>query len=239
MGEQDFQLKTLVTPEDIIPLNKFFGASSQFRAEQTDDTCFLTHHSPSDMEKKMQRQLLLLIVFTWFILCAALSLLITGPGHLAGTACIWIVLVNVPFLLKGINRLHCCLNNRACIVRKHKEGRRLLIHLSPWQATVKLPAQRVTWFWDGLFETLGDALRATESTVVISSHLLTRRRAKRILGALPPDRFHCRLVDVPFTPFARAVLQLEILLTQWHRVNVSRVRWSILIIRKKSLNTDK
>lgn len=187
----------------------------------------------------MQRQLLLLIVFTWFILCAALSLLITGPGHMAGTACIWIVLVNIPFLLKGINWLHCCLNTRACIVRRHKGGRRLLIHLSPCQATVKLPAERVTWFWDGLFETLGDALLATEGTVVISSHLLTRHRVKRILATLPPERFHCRLVDVPFTPFARAVLQLEVLLTQWHRVNVSRVRWPVLIIRKKSLNADK
>ncbi|KDE34163.1 pili assembly chaperone [Kosakonia radicincitans UMEnt01/12] len=182
----------------------------------------------------MQRQTraLIIIVISWLILCASLSLMITGTGKLAGTTCILIILACTPFLLKGINRLQYYLNNRACIVHRHKNGRRLLIHLAPWQTTAKLPAERVNWFWDGLFEALSDALRKTEGSVVIASHLLTNRRAERIISTLSPEHYRCRFISVPFTPFARAVLQLETLFTQWHWVIVNRDIWPVLIIKK-------
>lgn len=150
---------------------------------------------------------------------------------------IWIVLVNTPFLLKGINGVRSQLHKNACIQACHKNGQRIFIHLSPWQATVDLPQDRVCWFWDGLFEELGNALRGTKGSVVIASHLLTSRRAKRILIALPPSSYQTRLTSVPFTPLARAVLQLEVLATQWRWINVNRTRWPVLVIRKKSSNT--
>lgn len=180
----------------------------------------------------MQRQILIILVMAWLVLCVMVSLLIAGTGHMTVTACTSVFLAGTPFLLKGINRLHCCLNNRACIVHRHKNGRRLLIHLAPWQRTAKLPAERVSWFWGGLSETLAYALRTTGGSVVIASHLLTKRRAERLLDTLPPERYRCRLISVPFTPFARAVLQLETLFTQWHWVDVNRDVWPVLVIRK-------
>lgn len=186
----------------------------------------------------MQRLTLISIALTWISFCAILSFIITGPGHLTGTGIIGFILACTPFLLKVINSARARLNNNACIQSPHKNGHRIFIHLSPWQTTVRLPQERVSWFWDGLFEALGSALRTSKGSVVIASHLLTNRRARRILAALPPGKNQFRLTSVPFKPHARAILQLEVLFTQWRWIDVNRARWPVLVIRKKSLNRD-
>jgi hypothetical protein len=186
----------------------------------------------------MQRLTLISIVLTWISFCAILSFIITGPGHLTGTGIIGFILACTPFLLKVINSARARLNNNACIQSPHKNGHRVFIHLSPWQTTVRLPQERVSWFWDGLFEALGSALRTSKGSVVIASHLLTNQRARRILAALPPGKYQFRMTSVPFKPCARAILQLEVLFTQWRWIDVNRARWPVLVIRKKSLNRD-
>lgn len=186
----------------------------------------------------MQRLTLISIALSWICFCAILSLIITGCRQTVGTLVIWFILVCTPFFLKVINSARSRLNNNACIQSPHKNGHRVFIHLSPWQTTVRLPQERVSWFWDGLFEALGSALRSSKSSVVIASHLLTNQRTRRILAALPPGKYRFRLTSVPFKPHARAILQLEVLFTQWRWIDVNRARWPVLVIRKKSLNRD-
>lgn len=186
----------------------------------------------------MQRLTLISIALAWICFCAVLSFIITGPGHLIGTGIIGFTLACTPFLLKAINSVRTRLNNNACIQSHHKNGKRIFIHLSPWQATVGLPQERVSWFWDGLFEALGSALRDSKGSVVIASHLLTNHRAQRVLAALAPGQYQCRLTSVPFNPTARAILQLEVLFTQWRWICINRARWPVLVIRKKSLKRD-
>ena len=186
----------------------------------------------------MQRLTLISISLSWICFCAILSFIITGCSHTVGTLVIWFILACTPFLLKAINSARSRLNNSACIQSPHKNGHRVFIHLSPWQTTVRLPQERVNWFWDGLFEALESALRSSKGSVVIASHLLTNQRARRVLAALPPGKYQFRLTSVPFKPYARAILQLEVLFTQWRWIDVNRARWPILVIRKKSLNRD-
>lgn len=186
----------------------------------------------------MQRLTLISIALTWICFCGIFSFIITGSGHTTWTLIIWFIQANTPFLLKGINSVRSRLDNSACIQSRHKNGQRIFIHLSPWQSTVRLSQQRVSWFWDGLFEMLGNALRSSKGSVVIASHLLTNHRAQRILSTLPPGKYQFRLTSVPFKPTARAILQLEVLFTQWHWVDVNREKWPVLVIRKKSLKRD-
>lgn len=186
----------------------------------------------------MQRLTLTSIALTWIVFCGILSFIITGPGNVTGTGIIWVILACTPCLLKGINSVHSRLNNNACIQSHHKNSHRIFIHLSPWQATVRLPQERINWFWDGLFEALGSALRASKGSVVIASHLLTNHRAQRIIAALPPGQYRFRLTSVPFKPTARAILQLEVLFKQWRWIDVNRTKWPVLVIRKKSLKQD-
>jgi galactose-1-phosphate uridylyltransferase len=74
--------------------------------------------------------------------------------------------------------------------------------------------------------------------VVIASHLLTNHRAQRIIATLPSGEYQFRLTSVPFKPSARAILQLEVLFTQWRWIDVKRAKWPVLVIRIKSSNRD-
>ncbi|CAM7560690.1 pili assembly chaperone [Phytobacter diazotrophicus] len=186
----------------------------------------------------MQRLTFISIAMAWICFCAILSFIITGPDHMTGTGIIGFTLACTPFLLKVINSVRTRLDNSACIQNHHKNGKRIFIHLSPWQATVRLPPERVSWFWDGLFETLGNALRSSKGSVVIASHLLTNHRAQRIIATLPSGEYQFRLTSVPFKPSARAILQLEVLFTQWRWIDVKRAKWPVLVIRIKSSNRD-
>lgn len=176
------------------------------------------------------------IFLCWGLISYGLSTLITE--YQDGTVLVWGLVLMSPFSLRIVNRIHRRLVNRPCILSHHRHKSRIFVHLSPNQPTVSISSGRVAWFWKGVLDSVAEALRGDEQTVVVASHLLTSCRIKRIRESLQPGCYRSHVIYVPFTPAARAVMQLEILLAHWRWRIPSRTVWPVLVIRK-SLNPEK
>lgn len=181
----------------------------------------------------MQKVIFSAIVSAWLILSGVISRVITGGSRIDGLLLIWLLIALTPFLLRPLNGLQRCFNPSACMLRRH--AHRTFVHLSPFQPTVGLSPARVEWFWQGVNHATAEALKSEQVSVVISSHLLTASRIRRFKAYLPLNHCRTHVIHVPFTPLARAVMQLEILFAQWRWRVPSRTTWPVLIIRKKSL----
>lgn len=181
----------------------------------------------------MQNVFFSAIISVWLLLSGIISLVITGGTRMDGLLLIGLLIALTPFLLRPLNRLQRCFNSSACILRRHKH--RTFVHLSPFQPTVGLSPARVCWFWQGVNQATVTALKSQQGSVVISSHLLTASRVRRIRAGLPPRHYHSHVISVPFKPLPRAVMQLEILFAQWRWRMPLRTIWPVLVIRKKSL----
>lgn len=184
----------------------------------------------------MQRVVVSGIILCWGLISYGLSTLITG--YQDGTVYIWELVLMSPFSLRVVNWIQRRLVNQPCILSHHSRKSRIFVHLSPNQPTVSISSGRVSWFWKGVLDSVAEALRGNKQTVVVASHLLTPYRIKRIRRHLQPGCYRIHVMHVPFTPAARAVMQLEILLAQWRWRVPSRTVWSVLVIRK-SLNLEK
>lgn len=186
----------------------------------------------------MQRQRLVVcgIILCWGLMSYGISALITGNQN--GMICIWGLVLVSPFSLRAVNLAQRRFINQPCILSHHKRKSRTFVHLSPAQPTVSITSRRVVWFWNGVLDSVSEALRGNENTVVVASHLLTSCRIKRIRESLQPGCYRSHVMYVPFTPVARAVMQLEILLAQWRWRVPSRAVWPVLVIRK-SFNSEK
>ncbi len=184
----------------------------------------------------MQRVVICGIILCWGLVSYGISALITG--YQDGMVYIWGLVLLSPFSLRAVNLVQRRLINRPCILSHHKHKSRTFVHLHPGQPTVSISSRRVVWFWNGVLDSVAEALRDNENTVVIASHLLTSCRIKRIRRHLRSGCYRSHVVHVPFTPAARAVMQLEILLAQWRWRVPSRTIWPVLVIRK-SFNPEK
>lgn len=184
----------------------------------------------------MQKVVVCGIILSWGLVSYGLSVLITG--YQDGMVYVWGLILVSPFSLRAANWMQRRLVNRPCILSHHKRKSRTFVHLSPDQPTVSITSERVVWFWEGVLDSMTEALRRNENTVVIASHLLTPKRIKRIRKHLQPGFYRTHVLHVPFTPGARAVMQLEILLSQWRWRVPSRTVWPVLVIRK-TFNPEK
>jgi hypothetical protein len=187
---------------------------------------------------EMQRLVVSGIILCWGLVSYGLIALITG--YQDGMVYLWGLVLLSPFSLRVVNWMQRRLINQPCILSYHKRSSRIFVHLSPNQPTVSISSERVAWFWNGVLTSIEDALSGRENTIVIASHLLTSYRIKRIRRHLQIQAGHYRshVIHVPFTPAARAVMQLEILLAQWRWRVPSRTLWPVLVIRK-TFNPEK
>jgi len=159
----------------------------------------------------MQQCLVALYLLLWLTLSGSISLFISSDSE--SFIPVWLLTALSPFLLRPLDWLTRQLLRKPCMLSRRK---RITVHLSPWQPTVGLTPERVSWFWSGVSESAEAAL-AEGKTVVVASHLLTPVRAARLRAYLTARgwSYRSRQTRVPFRDSARALMQLEILFRQW------------------------
>ncbi|MEW5288539.1 hypothetical protein ABW286_04995 [Erwinia papayae] len=182
----------------------------------------------------MQQRIVFFILFTWLTLCGAAGLVLTA-GDDAQFWLAWPLMSALPFLLRPLGIAERLVRPGLTLIGRRRG--RVWVHLAPWQPTVGLKACQVNAFWQAVSVSTCAALRHN-NTVIVSSHLLTTARLRRLQGELTGcgQPFRCRVFSVPFTPAARAVMQLEILFRQWRWRTAFRDAWPVMVICRSSLN---
>ena len=178
----------------------------------------------------MQQRLVILTLSLWLALTLAFSLL--TPAGPCSALIVWMLTAASPFMLRPLDWLTRQLLRKPCMLSRKK---RITVHLSPWQPTVGLTPERVSWFWSGVFESAEAAL-AEGKTVVVASHLLTPVRAARLRAYLTARgwSYRSRQTHIPFRDSARALMQLEIMFRQWRWRCPSRNEWPVMLLKKTS-----
>ncbi|WP_168385859.1 hypothetical protein [Erwinia amylovora] len=179
----------------------------------------------------MQQAIIVAFFIIWLGISGGVSVMYTsGTGWLL---LVWPLIFCIPFLLRPLGWIERQFRPNLSLVSRRKG--RPYVHLSPWQPTVRLSAPQVRAFWSSVNQSTCEALQKNR-TVVVSSHLLTANRAGRLQAHLAESgrHFRCRVFSVPFTPAAKAVMQLEILFRQWRWRSPSASDWPVMVIRNKS-----
>ncbi|EHX8394613.1 hypothetical protein K3356_001109 [Salmonella enterica subsp. enterica serovar Idikan] len=186
----------------------------------------------------MQQSLVFSFFMLWIALTGTMSLSFIPDGTRTGFYLVWGLLSGLPFLLRPFAWAERQFRPAMTITRHRR--RRAWVHLAPWQPTTDLTPARVRLFWQSVNTSTCQALEKNR-TVIISSHLLTGFRARRVLACLGESGLtvHRRTYHIPFTPAKRALMQLEILFRQWRWRTDFRRDWPVLVLRRKSLNTEK
>ncbi|MCX8956979.1 hypothetical protein EHW66_09505 [Erwinia psidii] len=185
----------------------------------------------------MQQRIVFFVLFIWLTLCGAACFALTAADDTQFWLA-WPLMFALPFLLRPLGMAESLLRPGLTLVSRRRG--RAWVHLAPWQPTVGLDAPKVSAFWQAVSVSTCVALRHHD-TVIVSSHLLTKARIRRLLGELTDcgQPFRCRVFSVPFTPAARAVMQLEILFRQWRWRPAFREAWPVMVIRRKSFSGKK
>lgn len=185
----------------------------------------------------MQQACVFSFFLIWLGLSAALGLEITG-SVCSGFYLVWVLLSGLPFLLRPLAWAERRFRPEMTLISQH--GKRAWIHLAPWQPSTGLTPPRVCLFWQSVNASTCQALE-TYRTVIISSHLLTSKRALRVLAHTREYGLtvRSRIYQIPFTPWKKALMQLEILFRQWRWRSVFRTTWPVLVLRRKSSGPDK
>lgn len=186
----------------------------------------------------MQQFFVLFFFMIWLALCGTMSLSFTFQGTSTGFYLVWGLLFCIPFLLRPLAWAERQFKPAMTLIRHRRS--RAWVHLAPWQPTTDLTQERVHQFWQSVNASTLLALEKHHS-VIISSHLLTGNRARRLLASIEGLglTIHCRTYRIPFTPAMRSLMQLEILFRQWRwRMNF-RKDWPVLVIRRKSFRPGK
>lgn len=181
----------------------------------------------------MRQTVVIAVLISWAALtgCVCRSI---APGHSPESVLlVWVLMMVSPFLLRPLAWAERRLRPQLTVVVRRRQ--RSWIHLAPWQRTVGLTPEEVTAFWSSLLASAEPELRKGRTTI-ISSHLLSGCRARRLLSHLRDNglSIHSRQFSVPFTPRARAVMQLEILFRQWRWRIPARTRWPVMVLTLKS-----
>jgi hypothetical protein len=165
-----------------------------------------------------------------------MGLEITGGVPCSGFYLVWVLLSGLPFLLRPLAWAERRFRPKMTLISQH--GKRAWVHL-PWQPTTDLTPSRVCLFWQNVNASTCQALE-THRTVIISSHLLTGIRARRLLATPRNMDSRSAAVFIRFLySWKRALMQLEILFRQWRWRTDFRRDWPVLVLRRKSLNTEK
>lgn len=162
-----------------------------------------------------------------------MSLSYTLQGTFTRFYLVWVLLLCLPFLLRPLAWAERQFRPAMTLIRHRR--RRAWVHLAPWQPTTNLTPERVHQFWQSVSVSTCLALEK-HHTVIISSHLLTGNRARRLLACIEENGLTVqqRTYRIPFTATMRALMQLEILFRQWRWCTDFRTYWPVLILRSKT-----
>lgn len=186
----------------------------------------------------MQQAFVFSVLLLWIALSGAMSLSFTaGSPHITFYP-VWALLFCLPFLLRPFARAERQFRPAMTLISHRR--RRAWVHLAPWQPTTDLTPERVHQFWQSVNASTRQALEK-HRTVIISSHLLTGIRARRVLLCIAESGItvHSRTYCTHFTPAKRALMQLEILFRQWRWRTDFRSDWPVLVLRRKSHEPEK
>jgi hypothetical protein len=186
----------------------------------------------------MQQTMVFSFFMLWMALSGTMSLSFIPDGTRTGFYLVWGLLFCLPFFLRPLSWAERQFRPAMTITRHRRS--RAWVHLAPWQPTTDLTPARVCLFWQSVNTSTCQALEK-HRTVIISSHLLTGFRARRVLACIEENGLTVsrRTYRISFTPEKRALMQLEILFRQWRWRTNFRRDWPVLVLRRKSLNTDK
>lgn len=186
----------------------------------------------------MQQSFVFSVLFLWLGLSGAMSLDFTAVITSTEFYIVWALLFCLPFLLRPLARAERQFRPAMTLI-SHRRNR-AWVHLAPWQPTTNLTPECVCRFWQSVNASTCQALKK-HRTVVISSHLLTVIRARRLLAYIEESGLtvHSRTYRIPFTPAKRALMQLEILFRQWRWRTNFRRDWPVLVIQRKYYEPEK
>ncbi len=179
---------------------------------------------------KSDRFLLATIASSWLLLCAAITLIITGRGITSGSLVVFGILHFSPLLLNPLSRVMLLFRRSPFVLMKKRH--RVWLHLNPWLSVGQPGLRDITHFWDALIHTLSTGLASPGRSLILSSHLLSSRRLARLLRHFPPEHYQYRILGRPLGRAERSGLQLETLLKEWRWYSPS-VHCGVLVIRKK------
>ncbi|MFP1767901.1 hypothetical protein ACLEDP_00650 [Lonsdalea quercina] len=186
----------------------------------------------------MQQVFVFTLLIIWLMSPGILSLCYILNADSLWLFLMWPLIFSLPFSLRlaaGIERQF----RPALTVLRHRRHR-TWVHLAPWQPTVGLTPAQVSLFWESVTDSTCRALENNRS-VIVSSHLLTPFRARRLIALIEeralPIRY--RAFNADFTPMAKAVMQCEILCRQWRWRRLTHTDWPVLVIRHQSLSSNK
>ncbi|MHC0025538.1 hypothetical protein [Enterobacter vonholyi] len=181
----------------------------------------------------MQKFFVFSFFIVWLALCGVMSLGVITYGASSELYLVWALLFCLPFLLRPLAWAERQFRPEMTLICYRR--RRAWVHLAPWQPTTDLTSERVHHFWQSVNTSTRLALEKNH-TVIISSHLLTCIRARRVLSRIQKSGLSVkrRTYRIPFTPGMRALMQLEILFRQWRWRTDFRTDWPVLVIRRKS-----
>ncbi len=174
----------------------------------------------------------------WLGLSGAMSLFFPTNNACFGFYLVWVLLFCLPFLLRPVAWAERQFSPKMTLIRCRRH--RAWVHLAPWQPTTNLTPERVYHFWQDVNVSTWQTLKKRQ-TVIISSHLLTAIRARRLLLFIVESGLtvQSRTYHIPFTPAKRALMQLEILFRQWRWRTYFRTDWPVLVLRQKSSVPEK
>ena len=181
----------------------------------------------------MQQSFVFSFFMLWMTLSGAMSLSFTPDGTRTGFYLVWALLFILPFFLRPLAWAERQFRPAMTLILYRRK--RAWVHLAPWQPTTDLTPARVCLFWKSVNASTCQALEK-HRTVIISSHLLTGFRARRVLACIDESGLtvHSRTYRIPFTPAKRALLLVEILFRQWRWRTDFRRDWPVLVLRRKS-----
>ncbi|MBK0123569.1 hypothetical protein IAE30_07405 [Pantoea sp. S61] len=186
----------------------------------------------------MQQMIVFITLTSWLVLSSLMSSSFTGGSRHGVFVTVWALLACIPFMLKPLARAERQFRPALTLI-SHRRTRGW-VHLAPWQPTTNLTPEKVGQFWNSVNTSACQALQ-THQTVIISSHLLTGIRARRVMAHLEKCGFdvRSRTYSIPFTPASKALMQLEILFRQWRWRTEFRSVWPVLVLKRKSSDAQK
>ncbi|MBP2195125.1 hypothetical protein [Pantoea cypripedii] len=186
----------------------------------------------------MQQSFVFSFFMLWMTLSGAMSLTFTLDGTRTGFYLVWALLFILPFFLRPLAWAERQFRPAMTLILYRRK--RAWVHLAPWQPTTDLTTERVHQFWKSVNASTRQALEK-HRTVIISSHLLTDIRARRLLASIEENglTIQSRTYRIRFTHAKRALMQLEILFRQWRWRTNFRRNWPVLVIQRKYSELEK
>lgn len=173
---------------------------------------------------------LTLVATGWGLICLALVAFITQRGIAPDSLVLFIPIFCTPVLFRPLAKVMLFFRPAPFVLMKKRY--RVWMHLNPWLCVGQPTLSDINTYWQALTGTLSTGLASPRDTLILSSHLLSCRRIKRLVQRFPAGRYRHRTLSRPVSRAERTGLQIDTLLKEWRWYSPSG-RCGVLVIRKK------